>query len=108
MSSNTDQFRQGAWIIIARSGLATCPVKALEQYISAAKIDLSKELPLFRSLVPSRDSKVRGLSYTRARETIKEAFKDITADVSKIGVHSLRAGGATAAANAGIQDRMGQ
>ena len=104
-SSKTDQFRQGAWIVIARSGLSTCPVRALEQYISAAKIDLSKELPLFRSLVRCKDSKVRGLSYTRARETVKEAFKDIT-DVSKIGVHSLRAGGATAAANAGIQDRM--
>ncbi len=33
---------------------------------------------------------------------MKEAFKDIV-DVSKIGVHSLRSGGATAAANAGVQ-----
>ena len=60
---------------------------------------------MFRSLVQCKDSKVRGLSYTRARETVKEAFNDIT-DVSNIGVHSLRAGGATAAANAGTQDRM--
>ena len=36
-SSKTDQFRQGAWIVIARSGQPTCPVKALEQYIAAAK-----------------------------------------------------------------------
>jgi site-specific recombinase XerD len=104
-SSKTDQFRQGAWIVIARSGQPTCPVKALEQYIIAAKIDLSEELPLFRSLLPSKDSKVRGLSCARARELVKEAFKDIV-DVSKIGVHSLRSGGATAAANAGVQDRM--
>ena len=36
---------------------------------------------------------------------MKEAFKGLT-DVSKIAVHSLRSGGATAAANAGVQDRM--
>ena len=40
-----------------------------------------------------------GISYTRARELIKDAFRGLT-DVSKIGVHSLRAGGATSAANA--------
>ena len=36
---------------------------------------------------------------------MKEAFKGL-ADVSKIAVHSLRSGGATAAANAGVKDRM--
>ena len=36
---------------------------------------------------------------------MKEAFVGIT-DVSKIGLHSLRAGGATAAANNGIPDRL--
>ena len=91
--------------MIARSGQPTCPVKALEQYIAAAKIDLSDDSPLFRSLLPSKDSRVRGITYTRAREIVKEAFKGLT-DVSKIAVHSLRSGGATAAANAGVQDRM--
>lgn len=52
-------------------------------------------------------TKVRrhGLSYTRAREIIKDAFRDIT-DVSSISLHSLRAGGATAAANTGNADRL--
>ena len=36
---------------------------------------------------------------------MKEAFKDIT-DVSEISLHSLRSGGAFAAANAGIPDRL--
>lgn len=107
-SSKTDQFRDGAWVAIARSNQDTCPVKALEQYIAAAKIDLGEDLPLFRALSSSRStSKVRrqGLSYSRAREIVKDAFKDIT-DVSYISLHSLRAGGATAAANAGINDRL--
>ena len=107
-SPKTDQFRDGAWIVIARSDLPTCPVKALEEYVSAAQIDPSEDLPMFRALATPR-SRVRvrsqGFSYTRARELIKDAFRGLT-DVSKISVHSLRAGGATSAANAGIPDRL--
>ena len=35
-----------------------------------------------------------------------EAFKDIVPDISAIGTHSLRSGGATAAANGGVPDRL--
>ena len=35
-----------------------------------------------------------------------EAFKDIVPDISAIGTHSLGSGGATAAANAGVPDRL--
>ena len=103
-----DQFRDGAWIVIARTDLPTCLVKALEDYISAAQINLSEDLSLFRALAtPRSKEKVRsqGISYTRARELIKDAFRDIK-DVSKISVHSLRAGGATSAANANIIDGL--
>ena len=106
-SSKCDQFRDGAWIVIARTDLPTCPVKALEDYISAAQINHSEDLPLFRALAtPRSKEKVRsqGISYTRARELIKDAFRDIK-DVSKISVHSIRSKGATSAANAGIADR---
>ena len=54
---------------------------------------------MFRSLAKS--SQVRYISYTRTREIVKEAVKDIT-DISEIGVHSLRSGGATA----GVKDRL--
>ena len=66
---------------------------------------MSDDSPLFRSLRRSKDSQVRGITYTRAREIVKEALQGFT-DVSKIAVHSLRSGGATAAANAGVKDRM--
>ena len=91
-SSKCDQFRDGAWIVIARKDLPTCLVKALEDYISAAQINLSEDLPLFRALATPRSKekvRSRGISYTRARELIKDAFRDIK-DVSKISVHSLR------------------
>ena len=35
-----------------------------------------------------------------------EAFQDIVPDISAIGTHSLRSGGATAAANTGVPDRL--
>ena len=48
----------------------------------------------------------QGISYTRAPELVKDAFRGLT-DASKLSVHSLRAGGATSAANAGIPDSQG-
>ena len=81
----------------------------MEEYISAAQIDLhSEDLPLFRGLATPRSKEMvrsQGISYTRARELVKDAFRGLT-DVSNFSVHSLRAGGATSAANAGIPDRL--
>ena len=49
----------------------------------------------------------KGLSYSRLRELVLDpGFKDIVPDISAIGTHSLRSGGATAAANAGVPDRL--
>ena len=83
-------------------------MKDLEHYIAAADVDLNEDLPLFRALSSPRTvTKVwrHGLSYIRAREIIKDGFTDTT-DVPSISLHSLRAGGATTAANAGIADRL--
>lgn len=74
-SSECDQFRDGAWIVITGTDLPTCPVKALESYIS-----------LFRALATPRSrERVRsqGISSTRTRELIEVAFRDIT-DVSRL------------------------
>lgn len=59
-----------------------------------------RKTPLLRALAsPRSKEKVRrqGISYVRARHF---------ADVSNIGTHSLRAGGATAAAKVSTQDRL--
>ena len=68
-----------------------------------AGIDFESDLSLFRGLnsvktkTRTRKSKI---SYTRVRELVKEAFAD-SIDVHLIGVHSLRAGDASSAANNG-------
>lgn len=78
-SSKTDQFRIGSWIIIARSDLPTCPVKALKNYITASQIELFEDLPVFKAralATPRSKQKVRsrGISNSRTRELIKEAY----------------------------------
>ena len=47
-----------------------------------------------------------GLSYTRLRELVLEAFEDIVPDIAVTSTHSLRSVGATATTNAGIPDRL--
>ena len=46
------------------------------------------------------------ISYTRVRELILEKLSAIGLDPKRFGLHSLRSRGASAAANAGVPDRM--
>ena len=107
-SSKTDQYQDGAWLPINSSSLITCPLKALNLYAEMVGIDFKPDLPLFRRL-NSVNSKTRirksKISYTRVRELVKEAFVD-SIDAKRIGMYSLRAGGASTAANNGIPDRL--
>lgn len=41
-SSKTDQFRDGAKVLISKTGSATCPVQALEKYVLLGKSILQK------------------------------------------------------------------
>ena len=109
-SSKTDQLRQGNQVMVSRSGKPTCPVAILERYLQMAGEPMSSDKPLFRGITKTKKGeKLRnsgGLSYTRTRELVLGQFKELGMDTKRLGLHSLRAGGATAAANAGIQDRL--
>lgn len=112
-SSKTDQYRDGAWVPIASSSKNTCPVKMLSRFFDLCGFTKSSDDPsfLFRGLSKTRKGyKVRSatnkISYSRLRELMIEAFSPYVEDVSSIGTHSLRSGGATAAARAGIPDRL--
>jgi hypothetical protein len=109
-SSKTDQYRDGAWIIIARSRQNTCPVGMLERYVELANIGNSPELPLIRGIVHTKSGeqlrKKGGISYTRVREIVLGKLTELGLDRKLFGLHSLRAGGASAAAGAGVPDRL--
>ena len=65
---------------------------------------------LFRGLSKTRDGyRLRasgGLSYSRVRELVLEKLIALGLDKRKFGLHSLRSGGASAAAQAGVPDRL--
>ena len=47
-----------------------------------------------------------GNSYSRTREIVSQAFVELGYKENLFGLHSLRAGSASAAANAGVSDRL--
>ena len=78
----------------------------MERYIEKANIPFDGERSLFRGLIAGmRLRPSGGLSYTRVRELVLEMLSGVGLEKSKYGLHSLRAGGARAAANAGVADR---
>jgi len=79
----------------------------MNRYLDRA--GLSCDSPLFCQLSKTKcgyKPRSKGLSYSRLTELVLEAFKVIVLDISAIGTHSLRSCGTTAAAKAGVPDRL--
>ena len=110
--SKTDQHREGHVVYISRIKSECCPVKYLEVYLQKALLYVSndKESPLicriFKTKSGHKISKTKGISYSRIREIFKGYISEITTTPEIFGLHSLRSGGASAAANNGISDRL--
>ena len=107
----TDQYYEGCTRLVARTGRPTCPHSMLLRNANLAKENTTSREFVFRSL---GFCKIKGhflrpgtkLSYTRAREVILLKLKAIGLDTSKLGLHSFRIGGASAAINNDLPDRM--
>lgn len=111
LKSKTDIYRDGAKVLLAQTNDICCPFNLLLRYVKASNINLSSCEPFFRNLqfVKSNNSYILrsdGMSYTRTREIVLAAFESLGYPKEKFGLHSLRSGGATAAANAGVSDRL--
>ena len=107
--SKTDQMRQGNEVIIARTGTDTCPVAMLESYMQRGRVQLCSDLKLFRPIVGGKSEKLRntgGISYSNMRELLKKKLEQLGFPAADFSLHSLRVGGATAAAAAGVPDRV--
>ena len=109
-SSKTDQYRQGDSVQVSRTDSPTCPVAMLEKYFNLGNLSHTSSALLFRGITRTRHGErlrpAGGLSYTRLRELFIAKWRELGYDPSQFGLHSLRAGGASAAANAGIPDRL--
>ena len=109
--SKTDVYRDGGWVVVAKTFKHTCPYLLVQRYLLAASFSADSEEFIFGSLVFLRGTgayKTRGsvsLSYTRAREIVLSAFDSIGLPKQDYGLHSLRAGSASGAANTRVPDR---
>ena len=78
-----------------------------------AKIDESSDKFLFRGIVSTKNGESlrecdKHVCYETIRKQVLSALKPFVSDIKSYGLHSLRRGGATAAANLGIKDRLFQ
>ena len=105
--SKTDQ---GDEILIARSYTPRCPVAMLERYMEKGQIQSEDKEFLFRGITKTKFGEklwpAGSLSYTTMRELFKKKLNELGHASGEFGLHSLRAGGATAAAKAGVPDRL--
>ena len=101
--SKTDQTGKGRKIgIPLGQHEETCPVRSLQKWLEQAKIS---EGPLFRKVNRfGRVEENRLVPYSVAL-IVKSAFKLIDRNPRRFGGHSLRAGLATSAAMAGVEER---
>ena len=101
-----DQFREGSWVFISRWSGSLCPVQLVEQLLQNG--GHQGHVPLFgRVRTTNGKQHVSGtMSYSRARELFREALTRIGANPSEYGLHSLRSGGVSIAAAAGVPDRL--
>ena len=108
--SKTDQLRKGDELLIARTGNPTCPVAMLERYMRQTRTPWDDRRFLFRPICRSKGKEVlKGsgcISYSCLRDLFKKKLIALGVDPGEYGLHSLRAGGATAAANLGVADRL--
>ena len=108
--SKTDVYREGSWMHLSKLQSALCPIKL---YIETAKVKESEDKFIFRQICRSKQGfKLKDLdkpiSYTTVRDILLTNLKNVGLDKIQFGLHSLRSGGATAAANVGINNRLFQ
>lgn len=106
-SSKTDQYRQGDSVLVARTGRPTCPVSMVEHYMAKGELTGKTGL-LFRPLTNDRKGlRSKGsLTYSWLHELLLGHLQALGYPANQFGIHSLRAGGATAAAGSGVPDRL--
>lgn len=109
-SSKTDQLRKGTEVVVSRTRSKLCPVSIIEKYMARTGMLQSDSRFMFRPIIKSvRGEKLREsgcLTYSRLRECFKAKLDELGFPSQQYGLHSLRSGGATAAANGGVPDRL--
>ena len=107
--SKNDQLREGNGILIHKDLSPHSAFQLLQSYLSGASISQNCNKFIFRPTSKHKSTHRlindnRHISYTTFRGQLKSDLSRILPNVSQFSTHSLRAGGATAAANAAVSD----
>ena len=113
--SKTDQLRQGSTVVVAKTGGPGCPVALLLLYLTMSNIKISKlskqflfSRIIFKKGVLQLFEPFKALSYSNIRDVVKKKAGQIGLKSELYSTHSMRAGGATAAAESGVSERIMQ
>ena len=109
--SKTDIYRKGHWLHYAKLKSNWHPLDLTKRYFVLAGIDNQCDKYIFRGIENTKNGQKlrkidKPLSYTTVRGHVLELLANIGLDPKKFGLHSLRSGGASAAANLGVNDRL--
>ena len=111
--SKTDIYCTGKTVLIARTNTDLCPVKSVLDYLHQAGIPKDSDYYIFRNVAFMRSTKSyilrpgnAPMSYSGTRELLLAKLQAIGLNKSDFGTHSLRAGGATAAAQNHMEKRL--
>ena len=111
--SKTDIYRDGHWLLISKLNSPICPLRILKRYLVRTDTHKNSNKFLFRGMNFFKNSKThklrkknKPLSYSAARSNMLDMVTKIGLKRKNFGLHSLRSGGATAAANEGVPDRL--
>ena len=107
--SKTDQYRSGQEVVVAKGTTSACPYSMLLRYMALADLSSGIDVFLFKPAFRSKSVckliyKDKKLSYTTARERVVKMLSSVAPNLN-LGLHSLRAGGVTAAAKGQVGDR---
>ena len=108
--SKTDQRAQGKTVVVAKSDKCTCPYGMLSRFKSLSNADqddfIFTKMQFFKSKGLYQRRAGQPISQTRCRESILAKLKVVGVDTSSINLHSFRIGGASAACNNNVSDKL--
>ena len=90
VSSNTDQFREGASLVIASTGTTTCPVGMMERYYNMAGLVPALPETLFRAIVRTKTGKwLRESGVLSLQELLSDRIQGLGMDSKQFGMLNL-------------------
>ena len=109
--SKCDHLREGHIVKISKTGSTACPIYWLRKYLDATNLNHHPDGYIFCRLHKTKKGHNVDHSHPITYETARKTFLDhlsqaLPEDLKLYGLHSLRSGGASAAANNDVSDRL--